>query len=180
MKTCTKCRLEKDRKAFGIARRNSDKLNYWCKECVREDKTRRDRAKGVRKTPQISEKGRECSKCREWKEWSFFHIKSDGAGGYASRCKQCSSKKRRGYGLARSFWNTPTWESAFLIQDGLCANLGCTNIAEFSDHDHNTNEPRALLCRTCNTVLGWMGEDLDRITGLLRYAEQCHNARIWL
>jgi hypothetical protein len=39
------------------------------------------------------------------------------------------------------------------------------------DHCHASGKVRGLLCRGCNGALGMLGEDPDRILGLLRYAE---------
>jgi hypothetical protein len=39
------------------------------------------------------------------------------------------------------------------------------------DHDHKTGKVRGLLCNTCNTSLGLLSEDKNRITGLITYLE---------
>lgn len=45
------------------------------------------------------------------------------------------------------------------------------------DHCHETGRVRGLLCIPCNTNLGYYDEDVDRIRGLLRYAEEQCGAR---
>lgn len=37
------------------------------------------------------------------------------------------------------------------------------------DHDHATGEVRALLCRGCNTAVGYIEKDRDRTRSVLRY-----------
>jgi hypothetical protein len=37
------------------------------------------------------------------------------------------------------------------------------------DHDHDTGRVRGLLCCNCNSALGMLGDDPDRVAGLLRY-----------
>jgi hypothetical protein len=37
------------------------------------------------------------------------------------------------------------------------------------DHDHKTGKARGLLCNTCNVGLGMLGEDENRILGLIKY-----------
>lgn len=49
-----------------------------------------------------------------------------------------------------------------------------------ADHDHNTMEPRSMMCHPCNVALGHLKEDPERIRGLAVYAEQCLNAKEWL
>lgn len=61
-------------------------------------------------------------------------------------------------------------------QDGLCASCksefeeGFTDI----DHCHETGRVRGILCRKCNTALGLLQEDPERIEGLMTYVrERC-------
>ena len=37
------------------------------------------------------------------------------------------------------------------------------------DHDHDTGQVRGVLCHSCNTALGLLGESDDRINGLHAY-----------
>lgn len=51
-----------------------------------------------------------------------------------------------------------------------CENTGCTNTKRLHiDHDHATGKVRGMLCSTCNTSLGMLGEDIERILGLAEY-----------
>lgn len=53
---------------------------------------------------------------------------------------------------------------------------GCQVCGSFErlhiDHDHNTGEVRGCLCHGCNTGLGLLKEDPDRIRALAAYIEQ--------
>lgn len=40
------------------------------------------------------------------------------------------------------------------------------------DHDHETDMVRGLLCGACNSALGLLGEDKDRIRSLVVYLEK--------
>lgn len=56
----------------------------------------------------------------------------------------------------------------------LCAVEGCDSCGEVRsrmavDHCHDTGAVRGLLCSNCNTALGLLGEDPDRILDLLAY-----------
>ena len=61
-------------------------------------------------------------------------------------------------------------------QDSKCANPGCLATSPGGrhhtwhvDHDHKTGKARGLLCNTCNVGLGMLGEDENRILGLIKY-----------
>jgi len=56
-------------------------------------------------------------------------------------------------------------------QDYTCANPGCDKPAEHLDHNHETGEVRAFLCSGCNKALGYLGEDFQRMAGLIQYLQ---------
>lgn len=82
--------------------------------------------------------------------------------GLCGRHNQRSSK----YGL------TPD-EAVVLWNQGTCDNPGCSNTSSLHiDHNHKTGEVRGLLCMSCNTSLGALEEDRNRISGLVEYLEK--------
>lgn len=73
-----------------------------------------------------------------------------------------------------------------IMEPLVCSSPGCTRTERLSiDHDHSCCNydsvrghkvscgkcVRGLLCSTCNTALGLLGEDTQRIAGLLSYLE---------
>jgi hypothetical protein len=58
-------------------------------------------------------------------------------------------------------------------QAGKCACCGEAPKQLYFDHCHATGQPRALLCNACNTALGYMREDPERIAKLHTYAVAC-------
>ena len=51
-----------------------------------------------------------------------------------------------------------------------CENPGCSSTKNLHiDHDHETGVVRGMLCSACNTSLGRLIEDIDRIRGLAEY-----------
>ena len=51
-----------------------------------------------------------------------------------------------------------------------CENPGCHNTVKFDiDHDHETGKVRGVLCHGCNTALGMLGDNPERILGLEKY-----------
>ena len=72
----------------------------------------------------------------------------------------------REYGLTaealKSIWSNPT-----------CSNPGCEATTHLRmDHDHATGKFRALLCNGCNTALGFLKENPERIRSLATYIER--------
>ena len=37
------------------------------------------------------------------------------------------------------------------------------------DHDHKTGKVRGLICSTCNSMIGWCGEDTQTLQNLINY-----------
>ena len=64
-------------------------------------------------------------------------------------------------------------------QADLAQALGCESCGGYNsdgrrlalDHDHDTEEFRGWLCRKCNTALGFLNDDLERILALGVYLE---------
>jgi hypothetical protein len=58
-------------------------------------------------------------------------------------------------------------------QGGVCAICGqppkTASQPLFVDHDHATGDVRGLLCRTCNTGLGMLGDTVDGLNAALSY-----------
>lgn len=56
------------------------------------------------------------------------------------------------------------------IQGGRCAICNLEVPLEF-DHNHDTLEPRGLLCHKCNTGLGMFGDSRELIASALIYLD---------
>lgn len=60
-----------------------------------------------------------------------------------------------------------------LHEVGKCYNPGCEETARLNiDHNHDTGKVRGLLCGPCNTSLGFLKEDRERIAGLIGYLDE--------
>ena len=140
-----------------------------------------------------------CSVCQETKLIEAFKKDSSLSSGHKSICKKChnaSHKMRkassdpiairasRRNSLLKCEYNlTPEqYDRMVEEQHGLCAVckrpetridrrtgiIRCLSI----DHDHKTGKVRRLLCATCNSALGLLGDDPVRIAALLKYIQQ--------
>ena len=71
----------------------------------------------------------------------------------------------RKIGLRRFGWTLEMYDLAFVEQKGLCAICGKPGKDGklHSDHDHNTDTPRGLLCINCNTSLGGFKDNPDNL-----------------
>ena len=59
----------------------------------------------------------------------------------------------------------------------ICGQSCATGMNLAVDHDHATGKVRALLCKNCNTAIGLLGEDTDRMAKAIEYI-QFHSERI--
>ncbi len=90
---------------------------------------------------------------------------------YRSTNKYLNTKLQRAYGITLD-----QWQEMFEKQKGCCKICG-KHQSELKqtlsvDHCHSTGEVRALLCRQCNTVLGFVNEDYDIVLRLLEYIDE--------
>jgi hypothetical protein len=126
----------------------------------------RARAAGIRETGQ-----KECSHCKKVKPLSEF-ASSKKPQGASSWCKRCvrDLHLRTKYGISLD-------QKRQLIDDqgGVCGIRGCgrhVNMQSALDHCHESGQPRAVLCRNCNSVLGLCDENVRRIEGIAEYARE--------
>ena len=151
---------------------------------------------GRGRKPLLDAQGRkQCAKCEQFKDLLDFSPTRGKAFGVNSWCKACIAQlKNEHYTLekarAEHLWRvygltTEEYEQMLLDQNGLCACCGqpekrragrkkrSENIPLLHvDHCHTTGRIRGLLCSACNTALGLLEEDPQRIMALLHYVEE--------
>lgn len=67
---------------------------------------------------------------------------------------------RRKYRLKRKYGLSPSdLEDMLVRQGGACCICKSRGVELFVDHDHASGAVRGLLCRGCNTALGWLRDD---------------------
>lgn len=140
-----------------------------------------------------------CPTCRNWLPFSAFCLNRGKKDGLQGLCKECKNRRSRetsvpaidrdrqlriNYGITSKQYDRMLEE-----QNGVCACCGQPETRKAAgrnariysdrvaplvvDHDHAKGNVRALLCGDCNTALGNMKEDPERIKKLLAYAEWC-------
>ena len=85
-KLCKKCLKNKDVKFFSKDKSKIDGLQFYCKECIKNNKNNKCYDNITKK---------KCKICNELKQLNDFHKNSSGKYGYHNDCKICRSKKRK-------------------------------------------------------------------------------------
>lgn len=142
-----------------------------------------------------------CSSCGIEKSSDSFHKRSD-TGRLRSSCKDCTNRKtlfryhnipgvkeqhraasRRNsikqYGL--SFEDV---KALLESQSGMCAicskelviSSDMTNLSSVAcvDHCHDSGKVRGILCRSCNSGIGYLKDDLDVLKSAVSYLEKSY------
>jgi Recombination endonuclease VII/NUMOD3 motif len=85
---------------------------------------------------------------------------------YKQPCNTSAYHRYNKYGLLPNQWN-----KMFDEQKGLCKMPSCGRPLAFVDHDHETNQIRALLCRGCNSALGYFRDNPQLMREAAAYVE---------
>lgn len=123
------------------------------------------------------DKGRKlCPKCDTWKPESMYHKNAARADGLCDRCVECVKYDHvyRKYGLTREAYDAILDE-----QGGVCAICLEPGDTWHVDHDHSCcpgqkscgNCVRGLLHLQCNTALGLLKDDPERLRRAASYLE---------
>ena len=102
--------------------------------------------------------------------WSKENKKGQVIDYYAFDCPQCNQFMLK-YNL-----NSVEVDWMYFLQEGICANPGCTEKAGHIDHCHTTNKVREVLCPKCNQAFGSLNEDPQRLAGLIQYVANHYEA----
>lgn len=127
-----------------------------------------------------------CSKCKVEQskdQFSLDRIKKDRLTSWCRSCKNKSDKERRkrpeekqkriDYFRKYTYGITPELFNCMYQEQGgrckLCEKPFLNTKDTHVDHDHDTKEIRGLLCHTCNTALGKLGDNAEGIRKALAY-----------
>lgn len=127
-----------------------------------------------------------CALCNAEKDYSEFPTNKNGRYGLHSQCKVCRnnvSKYRYANGDSyalrlQKLYNLTVdeYEQLYAEANGCCQVCGISeednNKRLAVDHCHSTGKVRGLLCGKCNTALGQLDDDLDKISALYSYLKE--------
>ena len=142
-KRCSKCGIEKPATSeyFGVNSRAKDKLQYWCKKCKNTYSGRYNKTDAGIRTKRKSRLKRTKEAEKKW----------------GLKCK---------YGITLE-----QHEQMYAKQNGCCAICGI--LVKYSeiqtDHNHETGKIRGLLCRCCNTGIGFLKDDTRIMENAISY-----------
>jgi hypothetical protein len=133
-----------------------------------------------------------CNKCKVAKPKSEFFKESKFTRGYRYSCKECEAPRFKKYrednkekvNNSRLKWNRKKsynfppelFEARFDEQGKICAICKSPNAggrgAFHADHNHETNQPRGILCHNCNVALGNFKDDPELLKAAIEYLQK--------
>lgn len=134
----------------------------------------------------VADGHKRCVTCNEWKHVDEFNKRKDRNMAPLSSCRICIASERREWQNSaqgqnarylREYGVTFDWyQETLASQNGVCAicwrppdpsNKRCPRLVV--DHDHKSGKVRGLVCHSCNTGMGRVGDDPARLRSLVRY-----------
>ena len=129
-----------------------------------------------------------CRECGKVKSIDDFYNRSASPDGKQGYCKPCQNVRKKRYDeknpsrhyatrLKAKYGITIEDYEQMLAEQGGCAICGAaepfgrSNRYFHVDHCHTTGRVRGVLCANCNTALGLLGDDPQRLAAAVRYLE---------
>lgn len=120
-----------------------------------------------------------CKECKTAKTYAWREANKDKYNKSAREWGKNNPQKRYGSEIKRRYGCTLEQYNQMLIdQDGKCAVCGTLhNPAEkkgrlYVDHCHSSGKVRALLCGSCNSMLGYSKDDIAILEKAIEYLEK--------
>ncbi len=121
-----------------------------------------------------------CNECKKIKSEQYFHKNSHNKNGYDGKCKECRLKyihtdkykeRQRNYDLYRKYKiYEEDYQKLLKLQNNKCAICDKIVVGRlYVDHCHETGNIRGLLCQTCNSGLGLLGDKTENLIRALNY-----------
>ena len=169
-KVCTTCKERKGFSKFTRVPALVDGYNHKCRECYNKSRRSKPTPNSTRTKEEvqydITRRTKVCSKCGERKPFNKFGRHRHGADGYDTHCYKCKSKRERKYMPHRRYGiSREAYDSMKAVPCEACGTMENLCI----DHCHTTEKVRGTLCSNCNTALGLLNEDTERMDKLKEY-----------
>lgn len=186
MKTCRKCKVEKPPSDFGNLARSLDGLQTKCRACKNAD-ARNDYAVNPPNPEKASESSKKyyAANRESRKEYSINYrvenrekVKESQRNyrvAYPEKVKESDRRCRiaRDYGIS-----SKDFEQMKLTQGGACAICKVVPKKRLHiDHDHSSGRVRALLCSSCNLVLGHLKDSAEKAESMASYLRAFNEAK---
>lgn len=126
-----------------------------------------------------------CSKCGESKPLGMFPVRNKTKGTVYAGCKACAKAQQtrwrhankayvNKYSVANNVGLTlAEYDALDLSACAVCqVELNSTSNKAFLDHDHVTGKFRDVLCRGCNSALGFARDNTATLRALAEYLEK--------
>jgi hypothetical protein len=111
-----------------------------------------------------------CFRCKTWRSVSMFSLDRSRRGGLTSSCKPCASDASTASRYGISIAKLLEFRESHLNKCGICSD----SLILYVDHNHKTGKLRGLLCPSCNSAIGLLGENPSLFAAAVSYLEQ-HN-----
>lgn len=177
-KQCTKCKQFRSLDEFTNDKNTKDGLRSWCKKCVSDYSKKYHQVHKVEKA-KYRKKYYQTHKtefAKRGKEYNRIHKieLAERRKIYNQTEKEKFNRHRRSlknkYGITLK-----QYDEMFEQQNEVCAICGGININGRRlgvDHNHKTGEIRALLCNSCNHIIGDAKENIIILQSAINYLKR--------
>jgi hypothetical protein len=127
-----------------------------------------------------------CIRCKKNKTLQDFENHPTSSDGKRNQCSSCryklrveregasAKRKQKHWNLGRYGISIDEWEQQLKKQNNLCAickKFFTDKDKPHTDHNHETGLFRGILCSQCNTGIGLLGDDPERIRAAAQYLD---------
>jgi hypothetical protein len=119
---------------------------------------------------------KKCSTCKETKpieEFYFYKNKNR----HLTICLNCKKENFKKYQktigrFKRHGITKEIYEEMYTEQSGKCFTCNNNHDILYIDHNHSTNKLRKLLCRDCNSAIGFVKENINTLNNIIKYLKK--------
>ena len=177
-KICAICKLNLDLTSDNFYKDKSKKCEFSlnCKNCETIKRTGKEYIHSIKRVDYINNL-KTCFKCNIEKPLNLFEKKGfrNQKIRYRSNCKTCCKESRstidgdinyKRYNISKEDYLNKVEN-----QNNCCKICGGKNIDGklFIDHDHATGKVRDLLCRHCNSGIGFFKDNIENMRKAIEY-----------